>query len=100
MEMNIVFKPGYYEWHLILNDEIIYVFDDFIDDFAEDPEVTEEVACDEADQLMWQVRETYENREFREDYLEHFDEVSDEDFEKIFVKATEVITNEILRRWG
>lgn len=97
--MNITFEPGYYERHLKLDGEIIYTFNDFVDDLAEYDEITEEVACDEADLLMYLVRKTYEEKEFTKDFLEHFDKMSEKDFEELFVKATEVIADEIYRRF-
>ena len=98
--MNIVFDPGYYEWHLKLNNEIAYVFDDFLDDLSEYDEITEEVACDEADLLMFLVRQTYDNKEFSEDFLMQFKNSSQEDFEKFFVAATQAIADEIYRRYS
>lgn len=79
------FKPGYYEWNLWCEDELLYAWDDFLDDLSDN--VTEEEACDEADLLMYQLRN---------DYKEQGKEMS-EDF---FVAASELIANEIYRRYA
>lgn len=51
------FEPGYYEWNLYLNGEIIWTCDDFSDNLPE--EVNEESACDMADLLMVQMESDF-----------------------------------------
>lgn len=105
--MTVTFEPRYYYWDLMVDGEFIYAVDDFIDELPE--EVNEEVACDMADLFVYSLRKAYEEEEWRSeddfrivglnyDYLkEKFDQ---DGLEKLYVAASQVIADEILRRYG
>lgn len=46
----IDFRPGYHEWHIVVNDEIIYTVDDILNRFDE-VDITE----DEIYDLTWNI---------------------------------------------
>ncbi len=85
------FVPAYYEWHLMLNGNILHTWGDFLEDLKCDEygKSSEEQCCNMADNLMFGWRmESEDNKDipFIEDDL--------------FVSATETIANEIYRRYG
>lgn len=104
--MTVTFEPRYYYWDLMVDGEFIYAVDDFIDELPE--EVNEEVACDMADLFVYSLRKAYEEEERGEDDFrivglnyDYLKEKFDQDgLEKLYVTASQVIADEILRRYG
>ena len=80
----IEFKPGYYEWHLIVNGNIMFTFDDFSKSLPD--EVTEESACDLADELMNVMQGKYK---------EHGDTIT----QQLFIDCTQVIADTIYNHY-
>lgn len=105
--MTVTFEPRYFYWELMVDGVYVYSVDDFVDELPE--EVNEEAACDMADLFVHSFRKAYEEEEKRSeddfrivclnyDYLkEKFDQ---DGLEKLFVAASQVIADEILRRYG
>ena len=90
--MKVTFEPGYYEWHLKVNDEIVHTFGDPVDLFTDDYDepleiINEEACCDVADLLMFGYRKELEM---------NGKEIDDE----LFVLATETIANALYQQYG